>query len=172
MTISDQLLAIQAALAAYCDSQGKGQAVICSDFAHYWEALLQGPQTLRCLIVFGGEVPRETFDGGSITNRVDRKFHIAVTRARGFNLARGDTLVTQTQQGDPLFDIAEDVRDLCRGILFDPGSAERPTEYKGIEAMAQAQFGQIVDAYQVTIQTGVDIPAMVATDPNGSGLIV
>lgn len=155
MRIADQALKLQQNLDQWIQQEG-GKCIVAFDAVHMWSLLLSRPGTIRIVVAYDGESPRETFPGGSITGRVDRRFLIGVSRGRGLNPNRGDNLIGLSGGGRPLFEFTEEVAALCRGIIMDPMTTERPVEYKGITRLDIP--GMIVDAFQIEISIGTQLP--------------
>lgn len=161
LTIKQMLNQLQAIFASYCAVNGGGNAVVCNDLTHMWAALLQGPTQLRILCVYLGETIRNTgTPGPAILGMVDRRFGIVVTRGRSLQINRGDSLTMDNAVGAPLFDIVEECRDICRGLLFDPAWTERTIDFSSVSTFNTEGNGVIVDAYQVDFSVGCLLPQM------------
>lgn len=159
MNIKEQMLYMQGILGTITqENGGKFACFICSDLLHAWKILFDSPSSEKVLLVYMGETCRVNFPGGAITGRVDRKFNVIVSRGRGTtSVDRGLPLVQKNQNAQPLFDIAEQYRDACRGFIFDPLWCERPVDYIGVQPFNVEGTGAIVDAYSIDFSVGTQL---------------
>lgn len=153
------MVTMQAPLNDYAQKQGgKNSCFICSDLAHAWKILYDSSQAFKILLFYAGESQRVNFPGGAITGRVDRKFNVIVSRGRSLSSTdRGLPLYDDNQNARPLFDIVDELRDLCRGFMFDPAWTERPVDYIGIRPFNVEGTGAIVDAYLIEFSVGTQL---------------
>lgn len=157
MTIADQMVGMVGLLDIYAQEEG-GHAVICGDLVHLWNLLFNNQQVFKILIMYNGEQSRDTFPGGAIEGRVDRHFLCVVSRGRSMVVNnRAAPLAGDFQNARPLFTIAEEVRDMCRGFLFDPAWTERPVDYKGIRPFNSGAPDLIVDALEINFSVGTQL---------------
>lgn len=160
MKISEQIKFIVAHLNEYLETEG--EAFACSDLVHMWQQLLNKSNGLRVLVMYAGESLRENFPGASVTGRVDRRFTVLVTRGRALTVERGTPLINSGAWGEPLYDMVENVRDMCRSFLMDPNTTERPIDYIGINLFNSEGSGQLFDAYQIEFSVGTQLALPVA----------
>lgn len=154
MKISDQLESIRGVLDAWAKNESGGKAFVASDPSHMWEMAYAASDKLRVIICFMGEEARGDNKYAARTHRVDRRFNVVVTRGRGFNADRGESLTVAIGNARPLFDLFEECRDLVRAIVNI--SAELPVDYTGAR---EFQMGEIImDAYVIDFLTAVDLP--------------
>lgn len=161
MTIADQLLLIRAGLYQWATALG-GMAQICSDMHHMWMQAWVKSDTPRLLICYVGEDIRGPFSIAAATHRVDRTFNVMITRGRGFNPARGDSLVQTVGDAEPLFKLVEEVRELIRtmgGI-----SEENPVDFKNVRSFPLGEV--IIDAYVIEFSVATDLPALADVPDN------
>ena len=159
MKIADQLAGIRNVFDLWLqDSEHKGKVFICSDLYHLWGILFDNVETLKVLVMYNGETQRTTFPGGALTARVDRRFLVVISRGRGLSVVdRGLPLVASYQNARPLFDIVDEARDVCRGLIWDAAFTERPTDFDGIRPFNTEGSGMIVDAYQIEFHVGTQL---------------
>jgi len=77
-------------------------------------------------------------------------------------LEPGANLVTGASGGKALFDIIEAIREAVRGISFDDATTEVTPNFTGIELFNTE--GYLMDAYRLTFDIGVQLPAIVETE--------
>jgi len=156
-SINNKLKALQSYLDGKIDN---APAFIAGDQIHTWEILKNRPGTAKIAIGFEGEKARVTFPGGDITGRVNQNFYAVISRGRGLSQTRSDNLVYGAGGGRPLYDMAEQLRDMLRSIKFDPTTDEVP-DYVGLEDWGK-DIGMVIDAYICRIWVGTQ------TCPTGS----
>jgi hypothetical protein len=162
--ISDQATILQSVLADWATQKG-GSATVVSNLRDLWEQSTLQSQVPRILICFNGCRSRGAFSVANALHREDRDWIVAVTRGRGFNAVRGDSLNKPVQNAEPFYDSVETVRDIIRGI--QNLSAEAPTvDYKGISPMQMGNL--VVDGYQISFSTANDIVGFSST---GEGVL-
>ena len=165
-SIKSQCQAILEALDGKIDS---APAYIASDFVHAWEILLNKPGTAKIAILFEDEKARVNFAGGDITGRVNRYIDVIISRGRGLNQVRSANLTDGTGGGRPLFDMAEDMRDVLRLIRFNPVSDEVP-DYIGLGRWGKDE-GFNIDAFKCSIWIGTQLNLLSTTSSNGIPII-
>ncbi len=130
-------------------------AFIASDFVHCWEILLNAPGTAKIAILFEDEKARVNFPGGDITGRVNRYIDVMISRGRGLNSVRSDNLTKGSGGGQPLYQLAEKMRDKLRVMTFDPGTDE-PPDYIGLGRWGKDE-GFNIDAFKCSIWIGTQL---------------
>lgn len=151
-SIKNQCLAIQAALDGKIDG---APAYVANDFVHAWEILMNRPGTCKIAILFEDEKARVNFAGGDITGRVNRYIDVMISRGRGLKDFRSGNLTQGTSGGRPLFDLAEEMRDILRLIRFDPVTDE-PPNYIGLGRWGKDD-GFNIDAFKCSIWIGTQL---------------
>ena len=157
-TIKSQANALKTALEGSLDGTN---VFIASDFIHAWEMLKSSPAAGSVAILFEEEKARVNFEGGDITGRVDRFFDLVVSRGRGLTLTRSDNLTQGVSGGVPLFEMAEQLRDVVRLMRFDPQTDEVPN-YIGMSRWGKEE-GINMDAFKVSIWIGSQLALPSAT---------
>lgn len=156
MNLARQANTIVEALREWASSEG-GKAFVASDIVHMWEIAYQTTAGTRAILLYAGEDIRGDFSVAAALGRVDRKWILAITRGRGFAAQRGDSLTKTVQNARPLFDLAEEARDIIRCIR--DVSVELPVDYRGIEPMSKIYPEEsIVDGYMIHFTTANDLP--------------
>lgn len=155
MTIAEQLKLMRDSLDTWANQNG-GKAFIASDIAHMWQMAWAKPDSPRVILCCTGEEIRGEFALASATHRVDRQFTAMVTRGRGFNPDRGDSLTDQRGTARPLFDLVEEAREIIRS--FVGVSVESPMDYKGIRTIPMSDM--IMDAYLIEFSAATDLPEL------------
>lgn len=152
MTIKDQANQVRTALGDWARTHG-GRAEIAGDLAALF-TLLQGRFAgLMVVILFNGEPKRGEYEESGI---VDRTFTVVLSRGRGF--AQGGDSFTQGQAGEaPLFDVAEEAREVVRALEFSEATTEVAVDYKGLQ-LFEWPTDRPVDAYQFTFSVGTQLP--------------
>lgn len=161
MTIAEMMKLTKAKLDPWAHDN-KGRAEIARDLVNFFDLLRIKPGGIRTVIVFHSEVKRGDFEE---TGMVDRTFWVATGRGRSLKLEPGDELVKESAGGPALFDLAEQSRDIIRGIAFqteaeaDQGvnSTEIYPDYKGMFTMAED--GLLLDAVRIEFTIGGQLPA-------------
>lgn len=138
-------------------------AFIASDKIHAWEILKNRPGTCKIAIGFESAKARVNFPGGDITGRENQTLYAIVSRGRGLNQVRSDNLIYGAGGGLPLFDLAEQMRDMLRAIRFNPNSDEVP-DYIGLEEWNEVGFD--IDAFICRIWIGTQLPMPSTTANN------
>lgn len=161
--IKEQCEGIRAALDGRLDG---AKAYIATDFVNAWEILLNKPGTCKVAILFESEKARVNFAGGDITGRVNRYIDVMISRGRGLKDVRSDNLTEGVGGGKPLFELAEDMRDILRCLRFDPVTDEVP-DYIGLERWGKDE-GFNIDAFKCSIWIGTQL--QLPTSENGANV--
>lgn len=165
-SVADQANAIRNNLDALAHQDG-GKALVASDLAHMWAMAWVKSDSPRIIVCYTGEQVRGPFAIAAYTHRVDRSFIVMVTRGRGFNAERGDSLTATVGNARPLFTLAEESRDAIRAMLDI--SQEWPVDYK---SMRNYQAGEIaLDAYIIEFSVATDLPELSNSPANPAPLI-
>ena len=150
--ISEQAKILRDSLATWATPLG-GKAVIVYSLKDLWEQASINSQVPRVLICYNGSRPRGAFSVSNALNREDRDWIVVLTRGRGYNTVRGDTLSENTGV-EPLYDWVEQLRDFIRNIKNI--SEETPcVDYSGIKPMQMGNL--VIDGYQITFSTANEI---------------
>lgn len=167
--IKDKLKALQEALDDKVDS---APAFIAGDKVHCWEILKNKPGTCKIAVGFENEQARVNFPGGDITGRVNQYYYAVISRGRGLNQVRSDSLIYGSGGGLPLCDLAEAMRDIMRVMRFDPNTDE-PPDYVSLEdyTMESLQAGILIDAFICKIWVGTQLPLASATSDTNPQVI-
>ena len=158
MKISTQLKRIAADLQEWASGQG-GTAAIAGDIAHAWNLLQNKPGAVRVVVLWIEDIPRGEHHEAGVA---DRKFTVLLSRGRGFTLDPATPLVETTASGKPMYDLAEELRDVLRGIAFDGDDTESILEVDRVGAFDAGQ--RLTDAQSIDCQIGVQYPAIGQTD--------
>lgn len=160
-SIAAQLKTIKGIFDIYCTTN-KGAAFICSDLVHLWKLLFDNSQGLKILIMFNGETIRGEFGIAAQMGRVDRQFVVVVSRGRCLTPNDpGKALVNDDFNAPPLFELVEEIRDVCRAIIFDANWTERPVDFSNVIPFPTEHTGRIVDAYQISFSVGTQLQLIV-----------
>ncbi len=160
MKISQQAELIRAALDSWAASE-KGKAAIVFDEMELWENMFTSVSAPRVLLCYQGERVRGDFSVAAIMGRVDRQWVVAVTRGRGLNAERGDSLTTTKGNARPFYDLVEEARDIIRGLTGV--SVESPVDFMGMEAAQRPDA--LTDAYLIRFSVADDLPRIVSAPP-------
>jgi hypothetical protein len=156
------------ALQQYLDQKiDSAPAFIASDKLHAWEILKNAAGVCKIAVGFQGAEARVNFPGGDITGRENQTFYAIISRGRGLNMTRSDNLTVGSGGGLPLFQLAEQMRDMMRAIRFDPTSDE-PTNYNSLQQWNELSFD--IDAYICEIWVGTQLAQPSAT-PNNTRIL-
>jgi hypothetical protein len=120
-----------------------------------FQILGASPGAPRAAIFFVNEIPRSQF--ADVGGKMDRNFWVVVSRGIGFNPEAGMSLTEGVAGGRPMFELAEEAREIVRGIrLEDQGPDDNKPVYKGIFPI---EFeGVTVDALYVDFTLSADTP--------------
>jgi hypothetical protein len=155
ITISQEAKLLKKALDEYAQGYG-GTAEVVSNLKDLWANVHINSQSPRILILYAGETARGSFSQIEPWHRVDREWHIAVTKGRGWYTQRGDPLFNHEQTEKPLYDVVEEVRDLVRWM--DTISEETPgPDFRKVEPMSYGNMA--LDGYLIKVTTANDIPS-------------
>lgn len=135
-------------------------AFIASDKIHAWEILKNRPGTCKIAVGFEGEKARVNGPGLDITGRVNQNYYAIISRGRGLQQVRSDNLIYGSGGGLPLFDLAEQMRDVMRTVNFNPNTDEQ-TDYVGLEEWKEISFD--IDAFICRIWVGTQLTLPVKT---------
>ena len=153
MTITEQMKLMLDALAEWHKVVG-GSVKVANDEPHLFTILGAAPGAARTAILFDEETARSE-KNNDLLGRVDRKFIVAISRGRGFNLDQGKSLTEGVAQGKPMFELVEEAREVLRGLRM-LGENEPVLYYLGSKRL---QFqGVTTDAYAITLGLAADIP--------------
>lgn len=154
MTIREQAKAVVEALRDWA-RENKGTVSVASDQVHALELIRVKPGGVRVVLLFEGENPRGEW---TELGKVDRGFKVVLSAGRGFRVGEGENLTEGSAGGRPVFDLAEEARELVRALRFETsGDAEDAVpRYAGIGAFRVEGF--ILDAYEVRFEFGSQIP--------------
>ena len=155
ISISEQADQIRELLSPFAVKYG-GSAEVVSNLKMMWTTVSMANDRPRIIIVYNGETIRGEFAAAAFNCRVDRQWIVAVTRGRGWNINRGDSLYKTAGNADPLYTVVETVRDLIRSMLGI--SEELPLDYKRISPMTSAN--ENLDSYAIEFSTANDVPAI------------
>lgn len=164
MKISSQAEIIKSALKPWAIKDG-GTALVASDLRHLWEIAYQQTVGPRAILCYEGEAVRGDFSVAAALGRVDRQWILAVTRGRGFNADRGDSLTKTVQNSRPFYDLVEEARDIIRGLQGI--SVDAPVDFRSIEAMQK--LDDLMDAYFIRFSVATDLPRMTC---DGDGNVI
>lgn len=139
-------------------------AFIAGDQIHTWEILKNRPGTCKIAVGFTSEAARVNGPGLDITGRINQYYFAVISRGRGMNLTRSDDLIYGSGGGSPLFELAEQMRNLMRGIRFSPQTDEVP-DYISLEPWGQ-EFGMMIDALICKIWVGTQLELPSSTPDN------
>lgn len=141
---------------------------IASDKVHAWEILKNLPGTSKIAVGFESEKARVNFAGGDITGRVNQYLYATISRGRGLAQTRSDNLIYGTGGGRPLFELAEEMRDVLRVMRFNPANDEVP-DYVGMDTWNVEFWG--IDALEVKIWVGTQLGLVSSTSEEQSAII-
>ena len=159
MTINEQGHRILEIAHGWAADDG-GRAELMFSLAHLWRMSANKASAPYVMVCYNGEDQRENFPGGAITGRVDRHWIVALRRDRQLNQNPGDSLSESRQNARPLYDLVDEMRDLCRSILFSPQNEERPVDFKSVRPMVDP-FGVPHDGYLVEFSVGTQLGLVV-----------
>ena len=146
-SIKDLFEIVFTPLKAWAESQ-QAKAVIASDEQQAWAYCFASEVVPKFIIVWTGEEMYGEDSVSAINRMANNNFDIIVTRNRGLQVDRAQTLVWNASV-TPLFEIVQQVRDLIRCIQ-DTALPEWPINYKGTEQFNIPGF--IMDCYRIRFQ--------------------
>ena len=141
-------------LASYCQDQG-GTLLIASDLQHAWGFCQNNENTLKVVVVYTGEDIRGGFAEAAINHRVDMQFSVVISRNRGLDANRAQSMVSDSGYARPLFVLVSEVRNLIRSMASEL-MVEWPVDFKGISQWDTGPF--ITDAYVIKFSIPADLP--------------
>ena len=158
MTIAEQINAIVDACNTWGQNGGSGsKAEAATDQVHFFAILTRGlslkPGAVRVAVASDGETPRGDIEELA---RVDRRITIGISRGRGMTLESATGLLKDTGAGEPLYNLAEEVREVISALAFDGTTGERVAYYKGMRRIEVEGF--LIDALQLTYDIGTQLP--------------
>lgn len=159
MKIAAQLKQVRDALQLWAAEKG-GTAEIARDPFHLLSLLQIKPGSFRAAVLFASETKRGDLEE---TSMVDRGYSVILSRGRGLTAKPTDSLVVGQGDGEPLFDLVEQLRELIRGLSFETGTTEVTPNYTGTEIFAVD--GKAIDAYQLNFQIGTLLPVPAQPEP-------
>ena len=158
ITIADQLNQMRDTFNLWTQENWSTQsAFIVTDTVHLWKKLFDQSQMPKVLVMYNGEQIRGDFGIAAPLAHVDRRFLVAISRGRGFNLNRGDSFTEDVGNATAFADEIEELRDICRAMIFDPDWCEHPVDYLGIVPFNTADSGMITDAVQIEFSIGTQL---------------
>ncbi len=160
MTIVEQATILQRSLNDWLKADG-GKASIAFDWVELWNVLFKSVNYTRAVICYEGEKLRGDWEIAARLGRVDRNWVVAISRGRGLNPERGDSLLTLKGNSQPFYEVVEQGRDLIRALQGI--SVEQPVNYMGIEPMQRPDIN--LDAYLIRFSVAADLPMIVDTTP-------
>lgn len=154
MTISEHANAIRDALADWVRDNG-GSAAVASGEVNMLELLRLKPGGVVAGVLFASEDPRTEHDE---LGKVDRQFKVVVSRGKGFKLETGESLTDGSGGGKALFILAEEAREVVRGLRFTEN--EDPEDWKPVyRGIGPWEIqGYVLDALEVRFALGTQIP--------------
>lgn len=168
MTIVQTANRFKEVLSPWAESSG-GTVEVVFDLTELWATAYKASEKPRILICYNGELIRGDFSVAALTRRVDRQWVVAITRGRGFNNKRGQSLTDTKNNAEPFYDSVETVRDYIRcaiGVSEENQRTENPAsgtaDFKAIRPMDNGEL--IIDGYIIEFSTAADLPE-VATTP-------
>lgn len=154
-SITNKLKALQALLTQQPDLD-MATAFIASDKVNSYEILLNSPGTAKIAIGFEDEKARVNFPGGDITGRTNQTLYAIISRGKGLNQTRSANLTDGSGGGQPLYQLAECMRDKMRTTQFNPNTDEFP-DYIGLTDWSM-ELGIVIDAFICRIWVGTQLP--------------
>lgn len=168
MTIAEQAILIRDTLQDWTQESG-GKSFVASSLAHMWETAYQKTDVLRVIVVYMGERIRGDFGIAAIEGRVDREWAVAVVRGRGFAADKQENLVGAVQNAQPLYELIDEAVDICRTIVPDADTCERPVDFKGVRPMQTGNAS--LDGYLIEFSIGTQRDQLVAVPDDESAII-
>lgn len=168
MTISEQAILIRDALQDWTKDSG-GKSFLASSLAHMWETAYAKTDSLRIIVVYMGEQIRGEFGIAALEGRVDRQWAVAVTRGRGFAADAQTNLTETVQNAPPLFELVDEAVDICRTIVPDADTCERPIDFKGVRTMQS--LNPQIDGYLIEFSIGTQRDQLVEVPDDQEAII-
>ena len=158
MSITDQLNLMLEVFNVWVVDNAQPYAVeIVPDMVHMWDLLLNTSQSSRILIMYNGELIRGEFGIAAPLGRVDRRFMVVVSRGQSLTFPISTQYVSTTQNATPFWEDVEEIRDICRALLFDPDWTERPVDYLGVTPFQTHGSGTVLDAQTIEFSVGTQL---------------
>ena len=175
MTIAEQLKGLKETLEGWATSNN-AFVMVAGDAVELVGILATKPGDVRAVLYFVQEVPRGSYDE---LGKVERTFHLVLSRGRSFTLQRDGNLTGDASASRPLFDIVEEAREVVRHYTTEATTEDRLVQYLGTRPF-NAGGELILDAYQVeflivaqipdsyTVETGSVFPEVAVEEPSES----
>lgn len=160
--ISDMANIIKDTLNDYCGQQG-GVAVIAAD-PH--EKLMIGYNNavgIKCLICFVGEESDGDASISDATGRVKRDFDIIIQRGKILSEPRNTSLTTHNGPARDFYSQVEEIRDLCRCIIWPTPFVHNPANYNSLRP-GQSD-GWLMDSYILSFSLLTQIGRVAVNPP-------
>lgn len=148
LTISEQCNMIKDPINEYCQSQG-GIAVVSENID---DKVLTGYNNAvgpKCLVVFVAEEPVGDEDTSELLGMTRRYFDIMVTRGKKRTDVKTSGLVDPSGITRPFYDQVEEIRDICREIIYPTTFCINPAEYRGMKPGNMDNWN--LDSYIISI---------------------
>jgi hypothetical protein len=163
ITIRSQLQFIYDTFTIWANTNGQAYSVeVVPDMVHMWEQLLNTSQSSRILIMYNGELIRGEFGIAAPLGRVDRKFMVVLSRGQSLTFPIATQYLQTTQNAKPLYEDVEEVRDICRALIFDPNWCEQPVDYLGTTPFPTDGSGRVLDAVSIEFSVGTQLGLIVS----------
>jgi hypothetical protein len=148
MTIEETMKLLLGPLKFYA-SRVKGIADIVSDELHLWYYCYNSEDVPKLLLIYNGDKIRGDFKVAALNSMSDFDFDLVVSRNRGLQVDRAQSLAFNAGNAKPLFQIVEEARNLIRCINTPVGTGlvEWPIDYRGTDKWQMP--GWIMDGYRV-----------------------
>lgn len=169
-SISNQCHILKDILGRYATNLG-GVAVIAEDIN---EKIMMGYNNVvgpRILVTFISEENYGPEDIQDVTGFVRRYFDIVVQRGKLLSDPRNSGLTSNTGPSKAFYEVVEEIRDICRCVVWSSPMIQNPTEYHGVYPFSQGEW--LMDSYVIKIST-ICMIGRVQTNPAqlGDGLYV
>lgn len=169
-SISNQCNILKDILGRYATKLG-GVAVIAEDIN---EKIMMGYNNVvgpRILVTFISEENYGPEDIQDVTGFVRRYFDIVVQRGKLLSDPRNSSLTSNTGPSKAFYEVVEEIRDICRCVVWSSPMIQNPTEYHGVYPFSQGEW--LMDSYVIKIST-ICMIGRVQTNPAqlGDGLYV
>jgi len=158
MSIKEQLKTIYNVFNVWANANAQQYSVeVVPDMVHMWENLLNTSQSSRILIMYNGELVRGEFGIAAPLARVDRKFMVVISRGQSLTFPIAKQYLENVQNAVPFYEDIEEVRDICRALIFDQNWCEQPVDYLGVTPFQSDGSGKVLDAVQVEFSVGTQL---------------
>lgn len=155
MTIAEILQAAAEPLKAWT-SQQKGRVEIAGDLGGLFRGVYQlslKPGGVHVFLVALSETNRS---GHPEYARTDMQIAAVISRGQTFSFAKADSLTVGAAGGRPLYDLAEEMREVIRGIRLAEPADEPMFLYTGFNTFDPGEV--ILDAFQYNFTVARDLP--------------